>query len=166
MTTPKSFPRHRRHAALLLTVAAGWMHGCGDETPATMNSVDAGPVYNGCTAAMFVDRTAASAARTVGFGGAEGSGALAYAPRCMTVSAGQTVTFTGSGPSAFGGHPLSPGVVSNGSTPANPMGGSPGNPIPRTTAGQMITVTFPTAGLYPYDCELHEPSMSGVILVR
>ena len=145
-------------AVTAVTLVMALSQGCGDDTPA--------PAVNGCAAADFVDRSAASAARTVGFGGAEGSGPLAYSPRCITVAAGQAVTFTGSGASAFGGHPLSPGTASAGSTPPNPRGGSPGNPIPRTTDGMSITVTFPAAGTYPYYCELHEPGMAGVVVVR
>lgn len=160
-----SSPRGFARVFLAAMYAAGSMLGCGDSTP-TDTPNDAGPTTNGCTAAMFVDRTAPAAARTVGFGGAEGSGPFTYSPRCMTVAAGQTVTFTAGSTSTFGVHPLSPGTADAMGTQVD--GGSPNTPIPRVTDGnmRMVTVTFPTAGTYPYFCEFHAPGMAGVIQVR
>ncbi len=144
----------RLAAATLLTTACSYF--TPEVTPP--RDGDAGlPTLHGCAPAAFVDRTAASAARVVGFNGAEGSPPLRYAPACMTVSAGQEVTFVG----AFMMHPLSPGVI------AGPdAGASPGNPIPRTAAGDRVAVRFPTAGLFPYYCEVHGTmGMQGVVRV-
>lgn len=123
---------------------------------------DAGAL-NGCNDADFVDRTAAGDPRVVGFGGASGSALFTYSPKCITVAAGQRVTFSGGATSSFGVHPLGPGVLNS------PAAGSAGNPIPRTTDGNLreLTVTFPSAGTFPYICEAHAPGgMVGVVRVR
>lgn len=118
-----------------------------------------GPTLGGCTPADFVDRSAASASRVVGFGGANGSTTFGYAPRCITISAGQTVTFMGD----FSLHPLSPGL-----SPTMMNAGSAGNPVPRMSTGSApLVVTFTAAGAYPYFCELHYAGgMLGVVNVR
>lgn len=42
-----------------------------------------------------------------------------------------------------------------------------GNPIERQTSGATdCPVTFTAAGRYPYYCELHEPTMAGVVWVK
>ncbi len=130
--------------------------GCGDDAPAPADNV---PVYNGCTGSLYVDRSAPSANRTVSFGGANGSGPFAYSPPCITIAAGQTVTFEGS----FNVHPLGPGT----SPTVDP--GAPNTPIPRLSSDAMprVMVTFPAPGLYPYLCELHYMGgMNGVVRVR
>lgn len=139
-------------AALLSSLA-----GCGaDATPA--GASDAAVALNGCTEAMFVDRTAAGAERVIGFGGARTSGPFTYAPRCLTVAAGQTVVFEGS----FNAHPLSPGTA-----PGALTAGSPNNPIPRMATTSALMVMFPAAGNYPYFCEVHYAAgMNGVVRVR
>ncbi len=148
--------RHPRGATTTLTtlwIAA--LAGCGGDEPA---NAPAG--LNGCSDSTYVDRSAASAARVVTFGGAGGSGAFAYAPRCITVAAGQSVTFTGD----FSTHPLAPG-----SSPTAADAGSPGNPIPRqdTNAVPSVSVTFARAGDYPYYCAYHYAAgMTGVVRVR
>ncbi len=108
---------------------------------------------HGCTAAMYMDRSGSGDTRTIAFGGIIGT---VYSPRCMTVAAGQTVTFAG----PFGSHPLRGGSVSG-----DPAGASP-NPITSTDTGTDVTVTFATPGLYPYFCNFHQPGMAGVIQVR
>ena len=133
-------------AALLASISA-----CGDDAAPA-----AGSALNGCTDALFVDRTATGADRTVAFGA--GSMPFAYAPKCITVAAGQTVTFMGD----FNVHPLAPGT-----SPAAPDAGTAGNPIPRAGSGTMTQVTFPTAGTYPYYCVFHYGGgMVGAVRVR
>ncbi len=143
--------RVRTAFAVVLCAAAS---SCGDDGDAELN---------GCTAALFVDRSAASASRVVGYGGAGGSTLFGYSPRCITVAAGQTVTFTGGTTTSFGVHPLGPGI--NGDATA----GTSGNPIPRLADGTVrdVTVTFPSAGTFPYVCETHAAGgMVGVVRVQ
>lgn len=149
------FPSLNRLACALVASLSVAAAGCGtDSAPGE---------YNNCSAAMFVDRSAAGASRTVGYGGALGSGLFAYSPSCITIAAGQTVTFSGGTTTNFGVHPLAPGVL-NALT-----AGSPNNPIPRLSDGSRAetTVTFPTAGTYPFVCEAHASAgMVGVVHVQ
>ena len=133
--------------------------GCGDFTPAQTPPVgDAGPTFNTCPASAFTDRSADSAARTVSFGGLNGSPPFNYAPRCIRIAAGQSVTFMGT----FVAHPLSPGV-----SPSNLTAGTAGSPITRTSGSSSASFTFNTPGVYPYFCEQHfNAGMSGVVLVQ
>lgn len=114
------------------------------------------PLFHQCTSDLFVDRSAASAERTVTF--STGANPFSYDPPCMIIAAGQTVRFLG----AFIGHPLRPGI-----SPSMLTAGSPNNPIPLQSDGTMVDVTFSAAGTYPYFCEMHHLSqMTGVIHVR
>jgi len=116
------------------------------------------PEFNGCASERFVDRSDSAAMRIVSFGGRNGSDEFGYAPACITIAAGETVRFSGD----FSTHPLSPGTGPHGLND-----GTPGNPIPRTPSGSMLDVPFPTAGTYPYFCEMHVASgMAGVVHVR
>jgi plastocyanin len=124
---------------------------------------DGGPSFNGCAPSQFIDRSAAGASRTVGFGGASGSTLFSYSPACITIAAGQSVTFSGGGSSGFGAHPLAPGAL------GAPTAGSAGNPIQRTTDGNLreTTVVFNVAGTFPYICETHAAAgMVGVVRVQ
>jgi plastocyanin len=100
--------------------------------------------FAGC--ASFVDRTAAGASRTVSFA------PYSYTPACLTILAGQTVTFSGS----FGGHPLAQACG-----PVAVLGAS---------GGSSAAFTFPTPGIYGYYCTAHgTPSgggMAGAIYVQ
>jgi plastocyanin len=151
-----------KHAHRLAAACAVLVSGCGDFTPvqgALVNGGDggAGGTFNGCTTEMFVDRSAEGADRTIGFGGELGSLGFGYAPRCLTVAAGQGVTWVG----AFGTHPLTPGV------PGDARAGSPGSPIAVTMSGTMASVTFPRAGTFPFVCGMHGfLGMTGVVQVR
>ncbi len=141
--------RVRTAFAMVLCAATS---SCGDGGDADLN---------GCTTAQFVDRTAASASRVVGYGGAGGSAVFGYSPKCITVAVGQTVTFTGGTSTNFGVHPLGPG------TNGNATAGTAGNPIPRMATGTDVTVTFPAAGTFPYVCEAHAAAgMVGVVRVQ
>jgi plastocyanin len=157
----------RRVSSIALTLT-GALSGCGEYfAPTETRRVDAGhaghdvttdatsqgATFNGCTDDRFVDRTAANASREVTFGAT-----LAYSPPCLLVAAGQTVTFTG----AFAAHPLRAGA-----SPTSSLSDPPGNPIANTSTGMTLTVTFPTAGTWPYHCATHFASgMAGVVRVR
>lgn len=141
--------------AALVVVLAAATSSCGTDAD--------GAELNRCATAAFVDRSAAGASRVVGYGGASGSSTFTYSPPCITIAAGQSVTFSGGATASFGVHPMSPGVLNS------PAAGSPGNPIPRVTDGNVreVTVAFPTAGTYPYVCEAHAAGgMVGVVRVR
>jgi plastocyanin len=100
----------------------------------------------GCTGATAEDLTAQTSV-TVAFGGSLGS---AYAPRCVLVAPGTTVSFEG----AFATHPLSATVGA-------------GNPITPTASGTTAAFTFPQAGAYGYQCDLHVASgMCGAVYVQ
>ncbi len=110
---------------------------------------------NGCTDTSYQDASAPTATRTVQFGGGLG---LAYSPKCLSIAAGQQVTFSGE----FGLHPLT-----SGSAPGTPPGGATPNPIARPASGTTVTVNFPTAGDFPYFCGSHFGSgMYGVVRVK
>jgi plastocyanin len=90
----------------------------------------------------------------VQFGGSLGT---TYSPKCLTVSAGQTVTFSGN----FDAHPLRPGAgvgTDNGDSP---------NPVPALDSGTSAQIAFPSAGFYPYFCLVHvNRGMVGTVQVR
>ena len=151
-------PTQARFSARRTMLAAAWIvsfAGCGNADPAIATSA-----INGCTDAMFLDRTGGSSSRVVGFGGSNGSGVFTYSPRCMTIAAGQSVTFTGD----FSAHPLSPGTG-----PMATDAGSTGNPIPRQDSNTVPTVRvgFLSAGDSPDFCVSHSAAgRVGVIRVR
>jgi len=147
LTAPHSL---RGIPSMLLTALLGATSACGGEAPAES------PSLNRCTEARFVDRTASVADRSVTFG--SGARAFEYTPPCLTIAAGQTVTFLGD----LNAHPLAPG-----SSPSALDVGTAGNPITRIAAGTMTRVTFPRAGVFPYFCEYHYAGgMVGVVRVR
>jgi plastocyanin len=139
-------------------VLAVALTGCGSyfsptPTPRRDAGDDAGAAVHGCEAARFVDRRDNAADRSVSFGGAVG---MAFSPPCITVAVGQSVRFAG----MFAMHPLRPGVVGQ-------AGSGVGSPIPDTTAGDAVSVTFPTAGVFPYFCGVHGGmGMVGVVRVQ
>ena len=77
----------RRLGAVVVMLGAASSSGCGGDTEAGS--------FNDCSSSQFVDRTAAGASRTIGYGGASGSELFTYSPKCITIAAGQSVTFTG-----------------------------------------------------------------------
>ena len=116
---------------------------------------DAGPTFHGCSAARLVDARAPSASRAVTFG--SGPNPFSYSPNCLRVTQGQSVTFMG----AFSVHPLAPGVQ------GNPSASPADNPIPATTTGSQVEVTFPRAGVFPFFCTVHGAGgMTGVVRVE
>jgi plastocyanin len=92
---------------------------------------------------------------TVMFGAALGSN---YAPKCLKVSTGATVTFSGDN---FAFHPLQPSTM---------RGTVTGNPITLTNTGMTKAFTFPNPGFYAYFCMFHglddAEFMNGVVWVQ
>jgi plastocyanin len=83
---------------------------------------------------------------------------FSYSPKCLKVSAGATVTFSGD----FTLHPL---------LPSTHRGTLTGSPITSTATGTTASFDFPTAGYYAYFCGVHGPSdgaagMVGVVWVQ
>jgi plastocyanin len=125
-------------------------------TACTDDGSDGGETLNGCADGDFIEQAGNAA---VAFPSATG---LLYTPRCLTIDAGSTVTFSGS----FAAHPLRPGT-----DPGHATAGSPGTPIPSIDDGNTRSITFPAAGTYPYYCLFHYdgggvPGMSGVVRVK
>lgn len=132
-----------------------WSDDAG-RAPSGAGLDDAGPpVLHDCR--DFEDRSAPDAERTVIFGGAA---TYAYEPACMRVAPGQSVTFSG----RFTHHPLAPGR-----SPLRPLDppGASDTPMVAVEEGMTATVTFPTAGDYPYHCPVHDRlGMWGVVRVE
>src|SRR5262249_55028965 len=101
---------------LASSVVISLLVACGSSN----NSVGLQPGINGCTA--FTDATAPGASRTIRFGDSLGN-AYDQNQKCLAISAGQSVTFSGS----FMAHPLRPGLAP--SQRGGPDAGSPNNPI-------------------------------------
>jgi plastocyanin len=123
--------------------------GGADSGGGVDSSVDAGRVTNECdnTGYDANDETAANATRTITF--PMDLAPVQFSPHCMKIKAGQSVTWNGQFPS----HPL------------EAMGGDTGNPIPPTSTGMTVSVTFPNAGTFGFDCANHPSMMHGAILV-
>lgn len=110
------------------------------------------PLLNDCAASAYVDRTGDGDERTVVPRGTTG-----YTPRCLTIRAGQSVTFSMS----FTTHPLNPGVPHGSSA-----GATTPSPIEAQRAGTTYAVAFPGAGFYPFYCNTHgHVGMAGVVRV-
>jgi plastocyanin len=111
--------------------------------------------FKPCDAASQYTTTGA----TIQYGGIV-AGSFAYAPNCLKVAAGTSVTFEPANAGTnFAQHFLH--ASTRGSVP---------NPITETTSGTTATFAFPTAGFYPFYCEFHGAddgsAMSGVIWVE
>jgi len=78
---------------------------------------------------------------------------LQYSPACVSVHAGQMVTFTGN----FVTYPLSPGPAVDPNSPANP--------IMFTNTGTTMTFTFPTAGMFGFYTTADPTTMLGAVFV-
>lgn len=110
------------------------------------------PTLNDCAEAEYVDLTAPMAARTV-----VPMGSTGYTPRCLTIAAGQSVTFS----MDFTVHPLAAGIAHGSS-----VGASSPNPIAAQTTGSMYSAQFATPGFYPFKCSTHQHvGMAGVVRV-
>ena len=100
---------------------------------------------NGCLDTDYVDDTS-MANVTINFGGGLG---LSYSPKCVKVSAGTHVTFSGD----FLVHPL------------GPMCG-PSSALTATSTGTSATFTLSPAGDYGYQCLTHGPTYNMVGAIR
>ena len=108
-------------------------------TGGTTTTIMPGQSVNDCTLASAVDRRDPGADRIVTFT------FTAYTPPCIRIAAGQSITFSGS----FVNHPLVGGTVTSVKTP------DPSSPIPSTSSGSMLVVPFPSAGTFPFYCDVH-----------
>ncbi|HEY1954319.1 MAG TPA: plastocyanin/azurin family copper-binding protein [Polyangiaceae bacterium] len=104
---------------------------------------DAAAAVNGCT--TFTDMTTGTATIT----GPTGVAPAQYAPNCVHVKVGQSVTWN----SDFGNHPLAP---SGGDTPT---------PIVATATGTTVSYTFSSAGTFGFHCNFHPTIMFGAVQV-
>ena len=111
----------------------------------TDSGTDSAAAINGCT--TFTDMTASGGTIT----GPSGALPSQYTPNCVHIKVGQSVTWT----SDFTNHPLVPtaGV------------GSTGNPITATSTGTTVTIAFPSAGTFAYNCGIHSTTMLGAVEV-
>lgn len=126
----------------------------GSDSGAPVDAPTAGPATHECEDADFVDRTAgADGSRTI----MATPAAFAFDQPCMTVRAGQSLTFAWD----FAAHPLAAGVA-----PGHPGDSAEPTPIEGQTTGSTYTVAFPTAGDYAFYCSTHFHSgMLGVVRV-
>jgi plastocyanin len=81
-----------------------------------------------------------------------------YIPRCIVISAGQTITFTGD----FSAHPLVGGTAEGAFKTPDPQ-----SPIGTTSSGSAKPVQFTSAGTYPFYCDMHglTYAMAGAVFV-
>jgi len=115
---------------------------------------------NGCANGDFGAAAADGGTARVQYGDPIG---LAYSPKCLSIAAGQSVTFFGDPTqgSDFTAHPLRPGGA-DGTDP-----GASGNPIAAQVRGSTYTVVFPSAGTYGYFCQEHQSmGMYGAVQVK
>ncbi len=115
---------------------------------------------NGCANGDFAAAAADGGTARVQYGDPIG---LAYSPKCLSIAAGQRVTFFGDTTqgSDFTVHPLRPGGA-DGTDP-----GAAGNPIAAQVGGSTYTVVFPGPGTYGYFCQEHQAmGMYGAVQVR
>lgn len=82
----------------------------------------------------------------------------AYTPACVRITAGQSVTFSGS----FSFHPLVGGTVAG--FTATP---DPSSPIGTHSSGATAGIAFPSAGAFPFYCDNHgiTQGMVGAVFV-
>jgi plastocyanin len=78
---------------------------------------------------------------------------FSFTPQSITIKAGQSVTWTNSGPSV---HDVTSDTMVFES--GNLSVGGEGNPYGGSTQGGVFSFTFNTAGTYNYHCMLHPPS--------
>jgi plastocyanin len=121
-------------------------------TPLPLDAPDVLFNYDDCTNIDFdqYDETAPDASRHIVF--SFHANVQQYAPRCMKIKAGDSVTWEGD----FTDHPL---VGAGGDVP-NPVD------IAMIATGTLGTIAFPNQGWYGFECQVHEsPLEYGAILV-
>ena len=111
------------------------------------------PLTNGCNIATAMDMTGmANVAITFP------NGSFTYAPPCVKVSVGTTVTFNGN----FVSHPLQGGTVVG--VMATPSAVGPF--ATETNSGVTADFLMSSAGTFPYYCTFHYPAgMYGAVFV-
>jgi plastocyanin len=141
---------HRTFTLVVLGCSAAFAFACSNSNPepdagSGDSGSDAAAAINGCT--TFTDMTADGGVIT----GPSGALPSQYAPNCVHIKVGQSVTWN----SDFTSHPLVPtaGV------------GSSGNPITATSTGTTVTFAFPAAGTFAYNCGIHSTTMLGAVEV-
>ena len=114
------------------------------------------PSLNGCTSADALDRRAPTADRTVEFG------PYFYAPQCIRIRAGESVTFSATDGSSFAGFPLQGGEIAGGTAVPDPS-----SPIGLVSDGTIADIVFPSAGTFPYYDDQYGTlfGMTGVVFV-
>ena len=80
---------------------------------------------------------------------ADGPSPAQYTPNCLTISAGQTITFKGN----FTYHPITG------------KGGDSPTPMPDRRQGTELKVTFANAGIFGFECEFHPHVVFGAVAV-
>jgi plastocyanin len=153
------------YAAVILTAVACAACSSSSSSPTTdvdaSTPEDSGPAadtgspdasvspVNGCGPTQFAanDHSAANDPRAITF--APTATPMQFSPNCMSIKAGQSVTWTGD----FTDHPF------------EPMPALDNDPIMEVTSGTTATVTFPVAGTFGYDCANHPSIMLGAIQV-
>jgi plastocyanin len=129
--------------------------GAGD-SGAQAPPPDAGLPVNGCDEAQFAanDHTADGDPRIIH--APPGAAPQQYAPNCMRIKAGQTVTVFGDD----GDHPVDYAKVS-GPDPYPIVTGSGGS----VDAGMTFTLTISDPGVVKFNCDIHPTQMKGAIEV-
>lgn len=126
-------------------------HG-DDDVLSDDDGAASGTALHDCADDRFVDRGAADSDRMI-----VATGDNRYAPPCMMIRAGQSVTFM----SNFASHPLAPGVA-----PRQSGVGTMPSPIQMQPEGTTYSVRFPSPGDYPFYCVYHAGGgMYGVVRV-
>ena len=145
----------RTSILILLGCSAAFGLACSNSNPQNDAGADSGnPVdsgtdgaaaVNGCT--TFTDMTADGGVIT----GPSGALPSQYSPNCVHIKVNQSVTWN----SDFTNHPL---------VPTSGVGTQP-NPITATSTGTTVTIAFPTAGTFAYNCGIHSSTMLGAVEV-
>ena len=137
----------------------------GGNTGGTASAVDSGAgggdttssssdTLNGCGTTSYTDMTTGTATDRMIMLNASGK----FDMPCMTIKAGQGVMFMWD----FTKYPLTPGLEPDHSTDT---GATDPSPIISVTSGTEKTITFKTAGMYPFHVN-GKTGMSGVIEVK
>lgn len=152
----------RRSVQLLAAAALAASTSCGsfDEAPGSGSQQPSTTASSSCNTSGIAksfcsdeelaksDATAPSAARVVT--ASDRDEETPFSPRCLTIRAGQTVTFM----ARFSSHPL---IQREDSTLPNP--------IPTVQEGSSASVKFDCPGDYNFSCRTHQDNMEGSIRV-
>jgi plastocyanin len=83
---------------------------------------------------------------------------FAFAPADLTITQGDTVTWTFAGPDTNHSTTTAPG-------PTDTWDSDPGNPAPNHNVGDKFSVTFSNVGEFSYFCKVHS-NMTGKVIVQ